>query len=165
MDDPTVAGNAGLTMRVVARPTSPFRFRFALAVDGEPAGELTHVLWGRPGRLRVGEHDYTIERAGSRRWRLSGGPAQVSAEPTGPLRYSYRLDWAGGSLVAARRGLGYGMRFFEAGEEVGRMGLRNLFTRTLVADIPDHVPVEVMGLAMYLAIRMRRRAIAASGGA
>ncbi len=152
-------------MRLIARPTSLFKFRFELMRDGEVIGDLEHRLWGRPGLLRVAQNSYTVEHAGSRAWRLDGGPMTVSAEPTGPLRYSYRLDWSGGSLMAGRRGLGYGMRFFQGSEEIGRMGLRNLFTRTLVADVPDTIPIEVVALAMYLAIRMRRRAIAGSGGA
>lgn len=164
MDDAPPARDAGMTMQLTVRPDSPFRFRFSLLSADQSVGMVEHRLWGRPGRLDVGAESYSIERAGPRRWCLEGGPRPVTATPTGPLRGAYRLEWAGDSVEVGRRALGYGMRILDGEREIGRIRVRNLFVRTLMVDVDDGVPIEAIGLALYLTIRMRRRGVPGSGG-
>jgi len=89
----------------------------------------------------------------------------VTAEPAGTFRTSYSVDWPGGSILAERIGLGYGVRLVRDGQEVGRIRPRNPFVRSLVAIVADDLPIEVVGMVIYLVMRMRRRAAVASGGA
>jgi hypothetical protein len=151
----------------VATPTSLFRFRFDLLADGETVGGVEHRLWGRAGWLAVGGVESEIRRTGPRAYEVvpEVSIGHVAARPLGVFAGSHDIVWKDGSIKTGRLGLGYGLRIMRDGAEAGTVRLRNLFTRTMVVDVPSDTPVEAVALLVYLIVRLRRRAIPASGGA
>lgn len=152
-------------MRVVARPLSPFTFEFGVERDGTRVARFRHRALRPGGRIWVGDVEYTVARAGFGSWAAeqAGVPgAVVQIRRLGGMQRTYETTWDGGSVQMIRGWFGLGTTLLRAGEEVGRVRLRSLFTRTLVADIPDDVPPPAAALILWLIVRQRRRAAAAA---
>lgn len=152
-------------MRYDARPQSLFTFAFDLVVGDRILGVVQHRLFGRRGVATVGDVEYEIVRTGPVAWALSqtGIPgAVVSAERPGLLRTRYRLTWDGGEVDLVRSGLGYRFALHRDGVEVGGVKLANLFSRRLIVDAPEDMPVSAVAMLVWLVVRMRRAAASAA---
>ncbi len=156
-------------MNYVADPRSLFNFAFDLVRGGLTVGFVQHRLFGRKGVVEVDGVEYEILRTGPVAFALGqvGVPgAVVSAERPGLLRSRYRISWDSHEVELVRSALGFRMNLLRGGEEVGSMRLANLFSRRVILDVPDDLPVVVVAFLVWLMIRMRRAAAssAAAGG-
>jgi hypothetical protein len=149
-------------VRVVARPASPFTFDYRISVGGVDRGRVRHRAFGRPGTMTLDGTEYDIRRNGPFAWsaQIHGVPGDVvSATRVGRLRTRTQLTWPAGALLLRRAGLGAATDLVEGDAVVGRMRPRTLFTRTLIVDAPDSIPLPAVGMCIWLAARARRAAM------
>jgi hypothetical protein len=153
----------------LAEPKSLFNFAFDLVRGGLTVGRVQHRLFGRKGVIEVDGIEYEVYRTGPVAFALAqvGVPgAVVSAERPGLLRSRYRITWNGEVFDLVRSGLGFRMRLMRGSEEIGWIRVANLFSRRLLLDVPEELPVTVVAFLVWLMVRMRRAAAsaAAAGG-
>ncbi len=155
-------------MIYVADPQSLFTFAFDLVRGGLTVGLVQHRLFGRKGVVRVDGIEYEVLRTGPVAFALAqvGVPGMlVSAERPGLLRSRYRVSWDSQEVELVRSALGFRMNLVRAGEEVGTMRLANLFSRRVIIDVPEDLPVRVVAFLVWLMIRMRRAAASSAAAA
>ena len=67
------------------------------------------------------------------------------------------VEWGRQSLGLARAGIGFRMLLISRGRSVGRLGLRDLFGRTMILDSEIELPPTVVGALFWLAVARRRQ--------
>ncbi len=154
-------------MNYIADAQSLFNFAFDLKRGDRIVAVVQHRLFGRKGVVTVDGVEYEVVRTGPVAWDLVqvGVPgAVVSVERPTMLRTRYRLSWNGMSIDVQRSGLGYRMRLFRGDQEVGSCRLANFFSRRLLFEVPDDMPVTAVALLTWIVVRMRRAAAASAAG-
>ena len=143
-------------MNLVARPRSLFTFEFDVYDESETiVASFRHRAFRSTGTMSAGERDYQIERAGTGLVVTDGDARPVTIDSVG--RGRMRVRWKGGSLQLARAGLGFRLHLIHEGEVVGRLGLRDLFGRTMILASHREVPPLVAAALFYLAVARRRQ--------
>lgn len=154
-------------MNYIADARSLFNFAFDLKRGETIVALVQHRLFGRKGVVEIDGIDYEVIRTGPVAWALVqvGVPGVVaSVERPTMMRTRYRLSWNGSSVDVQRSGLGYRMRLFRGDQEVGVCRLANFFSRRLLLDVPDDMPVTAVALLTWIIVRMRRAAAATAAG-
>lgn len=143
-------------MNLVARPRSLFTFEFDVFDESETiVATFRHRAFRSTGTMSVGDRAFSIERSGTGLVVTDGERRPVTIDAVG--RGRMRVRWKGGTLQLARAGLGFRLHLIDGGEVVGRLGLRDLFGRTMILDSQREVPPLVAAALFYLAVARRRQ--------
>lgn len=150
---------ADRSMNVVARPRSLFTFAFDCFDERERIiASFQHRAFRSTGSIDVDGAEHIVERAGTGLVvRPVSGPDRplVTVAPEGRGQMSVR--WDGRSVTIARAGIGFRMVLVSKRGPIGRLGLRDLFGRTMILDSDEELPPLVIGALFWLAVARRRQ--------
>lgn len=143
---------------VVARPKSLFTFEFdCFDVDEEVIASFRHRAFRSSGEIEVAGITYSVAREGFGLGVYGHGSdnRHVTMVPEG--RGQMTVSWGRRSITLARAGIGFRMILMSNGRPVGRLGLRDLFGRTMILDCEEELPPIVVGALFWLAVARRRQ--------
>ena len=144
--------------KVVARPRSLFTFEFdCVDTDEQVIASFRHRAFRSSGEIHVAGAAYTVAREGFGLavQRLDSDERILTMAPEG--RGQMTVAWGRRSLTLARAGIGFRMILMSNGRPVGRLGLRDLFGRTMILDCEDELPPVVVASLFWLAVARRRQ--------
>ncbi len=150
---------------VVARPRSLFRFEFdCFDTHEQIIASFRHRAFRSSGEIEVSGTRYTVARRGVG---LAVRPVDlendvVSMAPEG--RGQMTVSWDRRSITLARAGIGFRMILISEGRPIGRLGLRDLFGRTMILDSDEELPPVVVGSLFWLAVARRRQLLMVGAG-
>lgn len=150
---------------VVARPRSLFTFEFdCFDTDERIIASFRHRAFRSSGEVHVGGTTYTVAREGFGLavTRLGTDERALTMAPQGRGRMT--VSWAQRSISLARAGIGFRMILISGGRPVGRLGLRDLFGRTMILDCEDELPPVVVASLFWLAVARRRQLLMVAPG-
>lgn len=150
---------------VVARPRSLFTFEFdCFDLDEEIIASFRHRAFRSSGEIEVAGVAYTVAREGVGLGVYRDGSEQrhVTMAPQG--RGQMTVSWGRRSITLARAGIGFRMILVSKGRPVGRLGLRDLFGRTMVLECEEELPPVVVGSLFWLAVARRRQLLMVGAG-
>ena len=153
-----MAASDSATLNVVARPRSLFTFEFdCFDVDEEIIASLRHRAFRSSGEIDVAGTAYVVEREGFGLavQRVDSDERVVTMASQG--RGQMTVTWQRRSLTLARAGIGFRMILMIGGRPVGRLGLRDLFGRTMILDCEEQLPPVVVASLFWLAVARRRQ--------
>ena len=143
---------------VVARPRSLFTFEFdCFDVDEKIIASFRHRAFRSSGEIEVAGIDYEVAREGFGLavQRVGADERTLTMAPEG--RGQMTVSWGRRSLSLARAGIGFRMILMAGGRQVGRLGLRDLFGRTMILECEDELPPIVVASLFWLAVARRRQ--------
>jgi len=151
---------------LTAEPEGWWRRRYRLFdEEGRDLGVVElNWGWGKAGQITVEARLLEIER---HRWT---GPWVVSADgdriaTVTKLRVfsrSFEIDFDGENYLMQPRLLSSIFDVFVEGRAVGTLRSAGLFSRRIVVDLPDDMPLALRAIATWVVIMVRKRANAAS---
>ena len=149
-------------MNVVARPRSLFTFVFDCFDEEEQIiATIQHRAFRSRGSIVADGVEFSVKRAGvglEVRPALdtdSGRHAEVTINARG--RGQMTVEWGRQKLGLARAGIGFRMLLISKGRPVGKLGLRDLFGRTMILESDVELPATVVGALFWLAVARRRQ--------
>lgn len=145
-------------MNIVARPRSLFTFNFdCFDTNDEIIASFQHRAFRSRGSIHVDGVDHEVARAGVGLVvrRESEGPALVEINARG--RGQMTVEWPKGKLGIARAGIGFRMLLVSKGRTIGKLGLRDLFGRTMILDSEIELPPIVVASLFWMAVARRRQ--------
>jgi hypothetical protein len=143
---------------IVARPRSLFTFEFDCFDTHERViASFRHRAFRSSGEIDIAGTEYTIVREGfgAAVRRAGSDRPELTMKPEG--RGQMTVAWDRRSLTLARAGIGFRMILMSKGRPVGRLGLRDLFGRTMILDSEDELPPVVVASLFWLAVARRRQ--------
>lgn len=150
---------------VVARPRSLFTFEFdCFDTDEHVIASFRHRAFRSSGEIDVSGMAYGVARRGvglSVR-RIGSESDEVTMAPQG--RGQMTVTWGRRSMTLARAGIGFRMILISEGRPVGRLGLRDLFGRTMILDCELELPPVVVASLFWLAVARRRQLLMVGTG-
>lgn len=150
---------------VVARPRSLFTFEFdCFDVDEQVIASFRHRAFRASGEIEVAGVSYMVARegVGLAVYRPGSEHRHVTVAPEG--RGQMTVSWDRRSISLARAGIGFRMILMSKGRPVGRLGLRDLFGRTMILDCEEELPPVVVGALFWLAVARRRQLLMVGSG-
>lgn len=153
------------SFNVVARPRSLFTFEFdCFDTDEEIVASFRHRAFRSSGEIDVAGAAYTVAREGAglgvRRVGSDDRVVKMAAQGRGQMT----VTWERRSITLARAGIGFRMILISEGRQVGRLGLRDLFGRTMILDCEQQLPPVVVGSLFWLAVARRRQLLMVGSG-
>jgi hypothetical protein len=143
---------------VVARPRSLFTFEFdCFDAHEQIIASFRHRAFRSSGEIDVSGASYTVARqgVGLAVHPVDSDDSVVSMAPEG--RGQLTVSWDRRSITLARAGIGFRMILISKGGPIGRLGLRDLFGRTMILDCDEELPPVVVGSLFWLAVARRRQ--------
>ncbi len=143
---------------VVARPRSLFTFEFdCFGTDEQVVASFRHRAFRSSGEITVAGAEYAVAREGVGLGvrRVGSELREVTIAPKG--RGQMTVSWGRHSIALARAGIGFRMILISDGRPIGRLGLRDLFGRTMILDCEEELPPVVVGSLFWLAVARRRQ--------
>ena len=145
-------------MNVVARPRSLFTFAFdCFDTDDEIIASFRHRAFRSRGSIRVAEVEHEVARAGVGLVVRREGGGRPLVEINAHGRGQMTVGWSKGELGIARAGIGFRMLLVSNGRTVGKLGLRDLFGRTMILDSEIELPPVVVASLFWMAVARRRQ--------
>lgn len=153
------------SFNVVARPRSLFTFEFdCFDTAEEIVASFRHRAFRSSGEIDVAGVAYTVAREGAglgvRRVGSDDRVVAMAAQGRGQMT----VTWERRSITLARAGIGFRMILISDGRQVGRLGLRDLFGRTMILDCEHELPSVVVGSLFWLAVARRRQLLMVGSG-
>jgi hypothetical protein len=152
------------------RPHGTFKNGFDLVDDtGRKLGSFAGSAWRERGEISAGGEVARFTRQGGRRFTLDG-PAGESAAADKPSAWSGRwvLQAGGRAYELARRSWwSQAYELSSAGQVVGSVQPKGLFSGKAAVDLPAELPpiVQVFAVAVVMTLGRRESAAVAAGGA
>lgn len=153
------------TFNVVARPRSLFTFEFdCFDVDEEVIASFRHRAFRASGEIEASGTEYIVTREGFGLAvrRVDFDEPVVTMAPQG--RGQMAVAWQRRTLTLARAGIGFRMILMSSGRQIGRLGLRDLFGRTMILDCEEELPPIVVASLFWLAVARRRQLLMVGSG-
>jgi hypothetical protein len=145
-------------VNVVARPRSLFTFAFdCFDTEERIIASFQHRAFRSSGTIVVDGVEYIITRAGT------GLVVRVPESEKAAVTIVYEgrgqmsVRFGGRSLTIARAGIGFRMVLVSKNGPIGKLGLRDLFGRTMILDSEEELPPLVVGALFWLAVARRRQ--------
>ncbi len=157
-----MTGSVGI--KVVARPRSLFTFAFdCLDTDEQVVASFQHRAFRSSGSVVVGDDEFVISRSGTGLVVHEDGSEKVAVTIAAEGRGQMSVRWEGRSLTVVRAGIGFRMVLVSKEGPIGRLGLRDLFGRTMILDCEESLPPLVIGALFWLAVARRRQLLMVGG--
>lgn len=150
---------------VVARPRSLFTFEFdCFDADEEIIASFRHRAFRSSGEIDVSGTSYIVDRegVGLAVRRSESDDRAVTVAPQG--RGQMTVSWDRRSITLARAGIGFRLILISDGRPIGRLGLRDLFGRTMILDCENELPPVVVASLFWLAVARRRQLLMVGTG-
>lgn len=154
-----------MAFNVVARPRSLFTFEFdCFDMDEQVIASFRHRAFRSSGEIDVAGTEYMVAREGFGLavQRVGSDERALTMAPEG--RGQMTVSWDRRSITLARAGIGFRMILMSGGRPVGRLGLRDLFGRTMVLECEEELPSLTVASLFWLAVARRRQLLMIGSG-